>query len=180
MKEKRIEVPVGKKLDNVLGRIEEETLDEELERKKMGLTQEPEARREKRKFRPDQDDGKNKPETDYIKEWQRANPNYSFESINPEKTNIVNKTGTEVPTEFVDHLIGNAYIAMKAHPNLRERNPYVLGPIKEVRVEYVPKTKGTLIISLRDFEDHVSVLFFYTKPPFALKRVETLKGDYFF
>jgi len=160
--------PTSDEIEQELAKIEEATLEEELERKRLGLTQEPEGMRiprgqEAEYFRAKEaEKGKSTP--DFIKEWQKENKGYIVQNDDVSEAKIINETDVKFPVEFVDYLIGNS------REVLRKKGLELFGEIATIKIKNVSDTLGIIIVAVRDKTDATTFLDFHSVPPFELKR----------
>ncbi len=198
MKKKEILTPTPDEVAQVLEGIEEATEEERTERKRLGLTQEPEAIRVPRDvheegIRPIKKE-KGLDLGDYIKKWREANPDYVLENIDTGRVEIANMTDAEIPFEFVDYLIGKANDSMKtkeihlfgeagqvsrADDLVKARDIHLLSGIKQIKIKFDGKTK-MLVVMVRDAEKNNGNFYFESEPPFTLKYMESHLGIYTF
>lgn len=158
-----------------LDRIEEATLEEAIERRRLGLAQEPEGvrvpRSGEREYLRAKAEKSGKEPADFIKEWEERNGDYKFRNEDVAKADIVNETGIDMSAEFVDHLIGNA------RKSLEEKNLDIIGEIAALKIK---KGIGDIIVAAKNKSGGIAFLHFYNIPPFDLKESRSHLGAYTF
>lgn len=202
MRKKEIPLPTSRGVAESLGRIEEATWEEELERKRQGLTQEPErktvAKKQPYDIEPiydakpleepggkpggikeweawvDKNRWRKEDIEDFVKKWLEQNPSYEFEEIKPEETEILDNSGINIPPEFVDHLIS---IAMSA---IKKKNLVLFGDVEKVKIKPISDRPEVICLVIKDELGATVILHFYAIPPFNLKEVNSTSGIYHF
>lgn len=178
------EIITHERVEQELSKIEEATLEEELERKRRGLTQEPASARVKREVSPKSgaiDEPANELSRrladrfggdvatsekkidhgtleDNIAEWLAENPNYEFENIDPEISVHYDNGAPQLPTKFLDFLVGRG--------KMRIQDNFLFSKVNRIRV--YNGGAGKILIALQDKDDDVILhLFFNPYRPFV-------------
>ncbi len=158
-----------------LDRIEEATLEEEVERRRLGLVQEPKGvhmpRGGEREHLRAKAEKSGKEPSDFIKEWEEKNGDYEFRNEDVAEADIVNETGMDISAEFVDHLISNA------RRSLEQKNLDIIGEIAALKIK---KGIGEIVIAVKNKSGGITFLHFYNIPPFDLKESRSHLGAYTF
>lgn len=178
MKKDNIPNPTTSEVDKTLEAIEEATHAEESERRRLGLTLEPEARRIPRDVHDvagispvEKEDGSGL--GDYIKRWQDSNKFYLPDSIDVEKTKIDNTSDIEIPFNFVDYLVSKAKMLMT------EKSLNIIDDIRQIKIKFIPKDKE-LMIMVKNNSNEIAVLSFQAEPPFSFIRATSHLGVHTF
>ncbi len=176
-----IPTPTGSQLNRRLEGIEKATQEEEYERKRLGVTQEPEARRvpglpRPKKLWPKEKDIERFDFDSEIEGWGDNNEDYKLETINPSEVRFYNTSDSDISLEFIDNLITGAVIAMEDIAHLKS-----FSEIKQIRVISVPPETEDIVLYVRDNMGLSAELKFYAESPFVLKSLESEKiGNYDF
>jgi len=177
------EVVTSRHVAEALGGIEEATFEEEMERKRRGLTLEPKARREQllktgpvHGTSPAALEGREGEKTteERIKNWLEENPDYRFRAIDPEWTEIRDDSGIDVPAEFVDYLIDNAAEAAES------KKLNLFGKVEKIKIKPISVSAEVISLVIRDTENTTVVLNFSANPPFNLKESNSTLGITYF
>lgn len=196
MTRKEIPTPTADELARRLAGIDTATREEELERRRRGLTQEPPPKRIKRggpipigdvipprtpvhlpnlrelrtrsAGQERQLELKERDLEYYLAEWEKNNRGYELTHLSQDATIRPEREAHDLPVGFVDFLIDEA-----TKSDLREDDRQLLFSIlHNLDKIIIYNTASTIQIGLRDNEKGLIRLYFEAKPPFVLRKAE--------